>query len=35
MMFPADQPEAGAAVTPQINVVINWVEELTRLVPTP
>ncbi len=33
MMFPANRTELGATVTPQINVVINWFEELTRLVP--
>ena len=34
MVFPADQTELGDASPAQINVVLNWFEELQRLVPT-
>ncbi len=33
MVFPADQIEGGESSRPQINAVLNWFEELTRLVP--
>ena len=33
MVFPADQ--TGDASPPRINLVLNWFEELTRLVPVP
>ena len=34
MVFPADRTEAGESSRPQIHVVLNWFEELKRLVPT-
>ena len=34
MIFPADRPDGGEPVRPQINIVLNWFEELKRLVPT-
>ena len=34
MVFPADQGEPGDASPPQLNLVLNWFEELKRLVPT-
>jgi hypothetical protein len=30
----AGQTQAGGSTTPQMHVVINWHEELKRLVPT-
>ena len=33
MVFPADQ--IGDASPPQINIVLNWFQELTELVPVP
>ena len=36
MVFPADQTERGeAAPPPQINMVLNWFQELTERVPVP
>jgi len=37
MVFPSDQPESPAEgpSRDQINVVLNWTEELKRLVPVP
>ncbi len=35
MVFPADRPDTGEPARLQINVVLNWFEELKRLVPTP
>ena len=35
MVFPADQTEGGESSRPQITVVLNWFDELQRLVPTP
>ena len=33
MVFPADQAEPGEAAPPQINMVLNWFEELKEQVP--
>ena len=33
MLSRQDASEAGAVVSPQINVVLNWFEELTERVP--
>ena len=33
MVFPADQTESGEAFPPQINIVLNWFEELNARVP--
>ena len=35
MVFPADQDEAGERDRPQINIVLNWFEELKQRVPVP
>ena len=35
MVSTQDASEAGAVVSPQINVVLNWFEELTERVPVP
>ena len=35
MVFPADQAEPGEAASPQINVILNWFQELTERVPVP
>jgi WD40 repeat protein len=35
MVFPADQPESGGPARPQINIVLNWFEELKERVPVP
>ena len=35
MVFPADRPETGEPARPQINVVLNWFEELKERVPVP
>ena len=35
MVFPADQPDSGEPARPQINVVLNWFEELKERVPVP
>ncbi len=35
MMFPADQPDSGEPSRPQINIVLNWFEELKERVPVP
>ena len=35
MVFPADQTEGGESSRPQITVVLNWFNELQRLVPSP
>ncbi len=35
MVFPADQADPGEAARPQINVVLNWFEELKERVPVP
>ena len=35
MVFPADQPDTGEPARPQINVVLNWFEELKERVPVP
>ncbi len=32
---PGTARETGAAITPQINVVLNWFQELTERVPVP
>jgi hypothetical protein len=34
MVFPADQTESGV-LGPQINIVLNWFEELKEQVPVP
>ena len=34
MVFPADRPDGGEPVRPQINIVLNWFEELKERVPT-
>ena len=33
MVFPADQSELGDASPPQINMILNWFQELTERVP--
>ncbi len=35
MVFPADQPDPGEPARLQINVVLNWFEELKERVPVP
>ncbi len=35
MMFPADQSDSGEPARPQINIVLNWFEELKERVPVP
>ena len=35
MLFPADQPDPGEPALPQINIVLNWFEELKERVPVP
>ncbi len=35
MVFPADQPDTGEPARPQINIVLNWFEELKERVPVP
>ncbi len=35
MVFPADRPESGEPARLQINVVLNWFEELKARVPVP
>ena len=35
MVFPADQPDSGEPARLQINVVLNWFEELRERVPVP
>ncbi len=35
MVFPADRPDTGASARPQINIVLNWFEELKARVPVP
>ncbi len=35
MVFPADQPDSGEPARPQINIVLNWFEELKERVPVP
>ncbi len=35
MMFPADRTDSGEASRPQINIVLNWFEELKERVPVP
>ena len=35
MVFPADQPDIGEPAGEQINVVLNWFEELKERVPVP
>ena len=35
MVFPADEAEGGEPAQPQINVVLNWFEELKERVPVP
>ncbi len=35
MVFPADRPDTGEPARPQINVVLNWFEELKERVPVP
>ncbi len=35
MMFPADQLDSGEPARPQINIVLNWFEELKARVPVP
>ncbi len=35
MVFPAGQPDTGEPRRPQINVVLNWFEELKARVPVP
>ncbi len=35
MMFPAEQPDSGEPARPQINIVLNWFEELKERVPVP
>ena len=35
MVFPADRPESGEPARPQINIVLNWFEELKERVPVP
>ena len=33
MVFPADQTDSSESLPPQINVVLNWHEELKARVP--
>ncbi len=35
MVFPADRGETDEPYRPQINVVLNWFEELKERVPVP
>ncbi|MDA2935007.1 protein kinase [Acidobacteria bacterium AH-259-D05] len=35
MVFPADRPDPGEASRPQINIILNWFEELKERVPVP
>jgi len=35
MVFPAEQPDSGEPARPQINIVLNWFEELKERVPVP
>ncbi len=35
MVFPADRPDSGEPARPQINIVLNWFEELKERVPVP
>ena len=35
MVFPAEQPDTGEPARPQINIVLNWFEELKERVPVP
>ncbi len=35
MVFPADRPDTGEPARPQINIVLNWFEELKERVPVP
>ncbi len=35
MVFPADRPDSGESARPQINIVLNWFEELKERVPVP
>ncbi len=35
MVFPADQADSGEASRSQINIVLNWFEELKERVPVP
>ena len=35
MVFPADQSEPGETSPPQINLILNWFQELTERVPIP
>jgi serine/threonine-protein kinase len=35
MVFPVDRPDTGEPARPQINIVLNWFEELKERVPVP
>ncbi len=35
MVFPTDQLDSGESARPQINIVLNWFEELKERVPVP
>ena len=35
MVFPADEGEVGDSARPQINIVLNWFEELKQRVSVP
>ncbi len=35
MVFPADQSDSGEPSRPQINIILNWFEELKERVPVP
>ncbi len=35
MVFPADRPDSGEPARAQINIVLNWFEELKERVPVP
>ena len=35
VVFPADRPDTGEPARPQINIVLNWFEELKERVPVP
>ena len=35
MVFPADEVEVGDSARPQINIVLNWFEELKQRVSVP
>ena len=35
MVFPADQSDSGETARPQVNIVLNWFEELKERVPVP